>query len=127
MSNAVEAVLQRSAAALLRLSLKEPGNSAWRIHGAGVLVAILSGGPESKAAANAAAALLNLAAGNDDERRAAIIAAGAIAPLVALLDGSEGAEAQEAAAGAILALAETVANRLIITEAGGIGFLVSML
>ena len=38
-----------------------------------------------------------------------------------MLDGSEGDEAQEAAAGAILALAETVANRLIITESGGIG------
>lgn len=57
----------------------------------------------------------------------AIAASGAIVPLVALLDGSEGDEAQEAAAGAILALAETVANRLIITESGGIGFLVSML
>ena len=59
--------------------------------------------------------------------QSAIAASGAIKPLVALLDGSEGAEAQEAAAGAVLALAETVANRLIITEAGGIGFLVSML
>ena len=53
--------------------------------------------------------------------------AGAIASLVALLDGKEGLEAQEAAAGAILALAEHKANRQSITDADGIGYLVMLL
>ena len=52
---------------------------------------------------------------------------GAIAPLVAMLDGVMGAQAQEEAAGALLALAEDASNRLAITEAGGIGPLVSLL
>ena len=60
--------------------------------------------------------------------QAAIAAAGAIAPLVALLDGNEGVEAQEEAAGAILALAENEGNRLMmITQAGGIGWPVMLL
>ena len=59
---------------------------------------------------------------------AAMIAqAGAISPLVNLLSGDKGGEAQEEAAGAIFALAATAHNRLEITEAGGIGPLVQML
>ena len=69
-----------------------------------------------------------LACRNEHEAtQSAIAASGAIEPLVALLDGSEGAEAQEAAAGAVLALAETVANRLTITEAAGSASWCSML
>ena len=51
----------------------------------------------------------------------------AIAPLVALLDGSQGWEAQEEAAGALFALAELEHNRLLITQAGGISPLVRLL
>ena len=58
---------------------------------------------------------------------AALREAGAIAPLVELLDGKEGPEAQEEAAGAILALADHEGNRLAITESGGIGWLVLLL
>ena len=54
-------------------------------------------------------------------------AAGAIKPLVDLLDGNEGPEAQEEAAGAILALADHEGNRVAITESGGIGWLVMLL
>lgn len=57
----------------------------------------------------------------------AIAEAGAIAPLVALLDGKEGLEAQEEAAGALFALADHERNRLGITEADGIGWLVMLL
>ena len=53
--------------------------------------------------------------------------AGAIAPLVKLLEGRRGQEAQEEAAGALWALADHTSNRLAITEAGGIGPLVNLL
>jgi vacuolar protein 8 len=52
---------------------------------------------------------------------------GAIVPLVSLLDGKEGPEAQEAAAGALLCLADHEGARLAITEADGIGWLVMLL
>ena len=52
---------------------------------------------------------------------------GAIVPLVAMLAGSHGPEAQEEAAGALWALADFESNRLAITETGGIGPLVSLL
>ena len=52
---------------------------------------------------------------------------GAIPLLVALLNGSEGAEAQEEAAAALLALADCERDRLAITESGGIGWLVRLL
>ena len=57
----------------------------------------------------------------------AIAEAGAIAPLVLLLDGSEGNEAQTEAAGALHALASHEHNRLAITEAGGIGLITNVL
>lgn len=57
----------------------------------------------------------------------AIADSGAIAPLVNLLDGQRGAEAQAEAAGALMALAAYVSNRNLITESGGIGPLVSLL
>ena len=56
---------------------------------------------------------------NHEATQTAIAKAGAIIHLVALLDGREGPEAQEAAAGAILALADSPTNRLTITESGG--------
>lgn len=76
-----------------------------------------------KYAATAIARLSNA----HEATQAAFAQAGAISPLVELLDGKQGAEAQEEAAGAILALADHEGNRLAITESGGIGFLVMLL
>ena len=62
--------------------------------------------------------------------QAAVAEAGSIAPLVTLLDGQEGgggADAQQEAAGALLALADYKPNRLAITAAEGIGRLVNLL
>lgn len=56
-----------------------------------------------------------------------IAEAGAIIPLVNLLSGMRGDEAQEAAANALRALASDSENRLLITESGGIGPLVLLL
>ena len=53
--------------------------------------------------------------------------AGAIGPLVELLNGVLGDEAQEEAAGALWALADHQGNRKAITEHGGIGPLVELL
>jgi vacuolar protein 8 len=47
--------------------------------------------------------------------------------LVALLEGKCGPEAQEEAAGALFALADHEGNRVAITEANGIGWLVQLL
>ena len=49
--------------------------------------------------------------------QAAIAAEGAIPKIVALLNGNQGAEAQEEAASALLSLADNVRIRLAITEA----------
>ena len=59
--------------------------------------------------------------------QAAIAEAGAIVPLVALLDGDEGEKAQQEAAGALYALADHASNRLAITAADGISWLVMLL
>ena len=56
-----------------------------------------------------------------------IAEAGAITPLVNLLSGLRGDDAQEAAANALRALAGDSSNRLLITESGGIGPLVLLL
>ena len=48
-------------------------------------------------------------------------------PLVALLEGTCGPQAQEEAAGALFALADHEGNRVAITESGGIGWLVMLL
>ena len=56
-----------------------------------------------------------------------IASAGAIPPLVGLLSGDMGDEAQEEAAGALLALAETEQSRRLMTDAGGIAPLVLLL
>ena len=56
-----------------------------------------------------------------------IASAGAIGPLVELLNGNLGPEAQEEGAHALWALADVSANRKSITEHGGIGPLVELL
>ena len=56
-----------------------------------------------------------------------IALSGAIVPLVSMLLGGLGPEAQEEAAGAMWALADFKSNRVAITEGGGIGPLVSLL
>lgn len=53
--------------------------------------------------------------------------AGAITPLVNLLNGTRGEEAQQESAGALWALADHENNRMAITEAGGIAPLVALL
>ena len=57
----------------------------------------------------------------------AIAQAGAIVPLVGLLDGRQGGDAQQEAAGALYALAESASNRHAITASDGIGLLVALL
>lgn len=52
---------------------------------------------------------------------------GAIEPLVALLSGDKGSDAQEESAAALEALAHFTSNRIAISEAGGIGPLVALL
>ena len=74
----------------------------------------------------AATALARLSKAHE-ATQSAVAEAGAIVPLVALLDGKEGPEAQEAAAGALLCLADHEGARLAITEADGIGWLVMLL
>ena len=74
----------------------------------------------------AASALARLSKGRSDVAEG-IAEVGAISPLVNLLGGDHGEEAQEEAAGALYALAESAGNRLEITEAGGIGPLVQLL
>lgn len=59
--------------------------------------------------------------------QSAVAASGAIGPLVTLLDGTEGPDAQEEAAGALFALAAHELNRMAITESDGIGLLVMLL
>ena len=76
---------------------------------------------------HAAAALARLAAGGGEVISAEIARVGAISPLVELLGGACGDAAQEEAAGALYALAEEVGNRVAITDAGGIGPLVTLL
>ena len=59
--------------------------------------------------------------------QSAVAEAGAIVPLVTLLEGKCGPEAQEEAAGALFALADHDGNRVAITESGGISWLVQLL
>lgn len=61
------------------------------------------------------------------ETQEVIANAGAIEPLVKLLEGDCGEEAQEEAAGALFSLADHEKNRLAITEADGISWLVMLL
>jgi hypothetical protein len=70
---------------------------------------------------HAAAAIARLATSCGEAVSTDIAKAGAIEPLVQLLNGQRGDAAQEQAAGALYALAEHKSNRLEITEAGGVG------
>ena len=91
------------------------------------LVYLLNGGDDT-AKRWAAAALGNLAQGRTEQGYPAQIAkVGAISPLVSLVAGEHGEEAQQEGAWALFALADHAANRIAIAEAGGIGPLVLLL
>ena len=88
--------------------------------------------PAARAAAAAGAAAAadegaEVATNGELSKAEQIAQAGAITPLVSLLSGDNGPEAQEEAAGALLALAGKSTNRVAITESGGIGPLVQLL
>ena len=74
----------------------------------------------------AASALARLAH-EQDETAAEIARAGAVSPLVGLLNGDRGDAAQEEAAGALYELAANAGNRIAITDCDGIGPLVVLL
>ena len=79
-------------------------------------------------AAAAALARLSSGKGEEAEEHSKVVAnTGAIPPLVELLTGASGDAAQEEAAGALYALAGEFGNRKAITDAGGIGPLVTLL
>ena len=61
------------------------------------------------------------------ETQSVVAKAGAIRPLVTLLNGTEGVSAQEEAAGALYALSDHEPSRDEITKSDGIGWLVSLL
>lgn len=84
------------------------------------LVAELKNGTQNAKAS--AARMLGAIAARDPPPAAPV--AGAIKPLVDLLSGEHGEGAQEEGAHALFALADNAANRVSITEAGGIGPLV---
>ena len=144
-------VQEYAAAALAELASIIMGKTAIE-RGGGVqpLVALLSDSqryPNSKQYAAAALARLSIETNQKRQSRrgernvdteaaglikkktqAEVIAeAGAIVPLVKLCSGDRGSEAQEESAGALWALAVDPANRIAITEAGGIGPLVELL
>ena len=75
---------------------------------------------------HSAAALARLSRGQP-ETAAAVARLGAIGPLVELLSGLHGDEAQEESAGALVELADIESNRIAITQLGGIGPLVALL
>ena len=75
---------------------------------------------------HSAAALARLSRGQP-ETAAAVARLGAIGPLVELLSGLHGDEAQEEGAGALVELADIESNRIAITQLGGIGPLVALL
>ena len=67
------------------------------------------------------------AAGVGPSKAEQIADAGAVPPLVSMLSGEAGVEAQGEAAGALWSLADSESNRLAITESGAIGPLVALL
>ena len=90
------------------------------------LVGLVSDG-DNLGKQHAAAGIAKLAKGLGAEVAAAIANAGAIVPLVNLVQGACGDKAQEESAGALYELADEVGNRVAITNAGGIGPLVTLL
>ena len=120
---------QHAAAALSSLAnLPKNGKEIVDSGGLDPLVSLLNMG-DNLGKQYAAAALARLATGNKKVPAALdpALAVSAIAPLVNLLAGDCGDAAQEEAAGALFALADEVGNRVAITDAGGIGPLVTLL
>ena len=118
-----------SAAALAELThIPASRDAIIEARGIPPLVALLTidGEGEDTGERHAAAALAHIAAGNSGTS-ASIAEAGAISPLVKLLTGGQGEVAQQEAAGALYSLADDAANRIAITDAGGIGPLVLLL
>ena len=122
-----EKILQNAADALANLAV-EPTTHDEIVGAGGIdpLVHLLLTGKEAATKRHASTALARLSK-DHDSTKLAIAEAGAIAPLVGLLDGSEGPEAQQEAAGALFELADNESNRLAITSADGIGWLVQLL
>lgn len=120
------AAREHAAAALAQLAFV-PDNRDEIVEADGIepLVMILQDG-ESMSQKFAAAAIARLAK-NHKENAATIAKAGAIPSLVLLSGGGRGDDAQEEAAGALFELADDAGNRISITEAGGIGPLVTLL
>ena len=121
-----EGAREYAAAALAELALV--ADNRGQIVGMGgisPLVQLLNNGRD--AGRQFAASALARLAHDSDKVAMAIAVAGATSPLVNLLGGSCGDKAQEEAAGALYALAANAANRLELTEAGGIGPLVQLL
>ena len=121
-----EGAREYAAAALAELALV--ADNRGQIVGMGgiaPLVQLLNNGRD--AGRQFAASALARLAHDSDNVAMAIAVAGATSPLVNLLGGSCGDKAQEEAAGALYALAANAANRLELTEAGGIGPLVQLL
>lgn len=103
---------QHAASALSRLAQETPRHN-------------LAGAP---APAPAPAPATELSTSEPGTSQAEIIAdAGAIEPLIGLVSGEKGQEAQEEAAGALEALARYARNRIAISDMGGIGPLVALL
>ena len=120
-----ELVLQNAAEALANLAVDPLARDEISTEGIQPVVRLLhSGGQVSK---QFAAKLIARLAEGHETTQAAIAEAGAIKPLVTLLDGREGGDAQEEAAGALFALAEYEGNRAAITQNDGIGPLAELL
>ena len=120
---------QHAAAALAELaSLPRNGSEIVKHGGVDPLVSLLNGG-DNLGKQYAAAAISRLATGNKQTPAALApaLAISAISPLVKLVAGDCGEAAQEEAAGALFALADEVGNRVAITDADGIGPLVTLL
>lgn len=106
------------------------GALASKKHAAAALARLsIEGNPNAKEAELLAAAKADRSRNGERKmgKSELIAEAGAITPLVGLLSGGRGADAQEAAAYALWALAGDSGNRLLITESGGIGPLVLLL
>ena len=121
-----EIVRQNAADALANLAV-EPAARDEIVSRGGIPPLVTLLGMEGNESKKFAATAIGRLSKDHEETQAAIAAAGAIVPLVALLDGNQGPEAQEEAAGAILALAANEVNRATITDSGGIGWLVMLL
>ena len=83
--------------------------------------------PESYSAQRSASTALARLSRDHEATQLHVATEGAIGPLVALLDGSHGAGEQQEAASALYELADHERNRQAITEADGLGRLVSLL